>query len=189
MTTCVVGECSSHVLAKGMCSKHYNRVRKYGNPLYVSRFSNPIEKFCNSIQIQDTSHCWIWNAARQKDGYGILSVGGKSTLAHRFSFNTFVRELGVNDQVDHVCRTRCCVNPRHLRVVTAKQNSENRSKSSPNSSGVRGVYWNSQIRKWAAKVGHLGKNYHVGTFDSLKDAETAVIAKRVEFFTHNDADR
>ena len=36
---------------------------------------------------------------------------------------------------------------------------------------------------------HEGKNYWVGRFDQLEDAERAVIAKRNELFTNNLADR
>jgi len=38
-------------------------------------------------------------------------------------------------------------------------------------------------------VKHFGKIHYVGTFDSVAEAEIAVVAKRNELFTHNDADR
>jgi hypothetical protein len=58
-----------------------------------------------------------------------------------------------------------------------------------NSSGVRGVCWVSQKKKWRATIGHNQRQVHVGYFSDLADAESAVVAKRNKLFTHNDADR
>jgi len=91
-------------------------------------------------------------------------------------------------EIDHICHVRRCVNPAHLRAVTRKQNAEHRSgPQRNNTSGVLGVSWNG--RKWHAAVQHHGHMYYVGLYDHLDDAEAAVIAKRLEFFTHNDKDR
>jgi len=74
--------------------------------------------------------------------------------------------------------------------VTNKQNHEHyRGPQRGNPSGLRGVSWDKRRRKWRAEVGHNGQCYHVGRFESLDDAEAAVIAKRIELFTHNDLDR
>jgi uncharacterized protein with NRDE domain len=90
--------------------------------------------------------------------------------------------------VDHVCHQRRCVNPDHLRLATNKQNLENRSgPPRNNTSGIIGV--SRQGNKWYAKVEHHKHQYYVGLFDHIEDAEAAVIAKRLELFTHNDADR
>jgi len=43
--------------------------------------------------------------------------------------------------------------------------------------------------RWRATVGHCGKQYRVGMFLDIADAEAAVIAKRNELFTNNNADR
>jgi hypothetical protein len=94
-------------------------------------------------------------------------------------------------QVDH--RYTCpknCVRPGHLRPATNKQNCENLGgPSRNNTSGVRGVHWDSKRGKWRATMKHSGKKIHVGYFTDLAEAAAAVIAKRLELFTHNDADR
>lgn len=73
--------------------------------------------------------------------------------------------------------------------MTHKQNTENRAGAPANSTtGVRGVYFISKNR-YEAKVRHNGKRIHVGRFDTLEEAEAAVIAKRNELYTHNDLDR
>ena len=42
-----------------------------------------IERF--NIKVNKTNDCHVWNAARQKQGYGMFSIDGKSMPAHRFS--------------------------------------------------------------------------------------------------------
>lgn len=93
--------------------------------------------------------------------------------------------------VDHyVCHNRACVNVEHLRLATSKQNNENRAGANRNSaSGIRGVSWNSRLRKWAAEVCHHRKRYRAGLFLEKADAEAAVIELRNSLFTHNEADR
>lgn len=87
-------------------------------------------------------------------------------------------------QVDHICHNHACVNLSHLRLVTNKQNSEHRAGPYSNSTtGVRGITRNGA--KWRARVGHNYRKHFVGDFDSLEEAEAAVISKRNELFTHN----
>lgn len=93
--------------------------------------------------------------------------------------------------IDHMCRVPACVNPAHLRAVTNKQNTENHNGTAycTSKSGIRGVSWHSRDKRWAARVRHEGKLIVVGYFSNTEDAEAAVVAKRNELFTHNDADR
>lgn len=74
------------------------------------------------------SGCWIWQGGltRRRDsgfGYGRLRVNGRKTLAHRFSFETFVRPIPKGRVLDHLCRVSTCVNPFHLVPVTQAVNS------------------------------------------------------------------
>lgn len=55
--------------------------------------------------------------------------------------------------------------------------------------GVRGVQFHRQSGLWMGRVTHFGKMHVVGYFKTIEAAEVAVIAKRNELFTHNDADR
>jgi hypothetical protein len=94
-------------------------------------------------------------------------------------------------EVDHACRNKGCSRPSHLRLATRKQNMENVAGANRNNttSGVRGVHWNKADKKWVAQVGHNHKTHYVGRFDTLSEAAAAVLAKRNELFTHNEADR
>jgi len=134
--------------------------------------------------------CWSWSAAKHPDGYGKFYINGKVEYAHRVSYSWAKGAVPDGMVVDHACHNRGCVNPSHLRLVTGKQNQENRAGSAKtSSSGVRGVSWNAKRNKWYGFVRHNNATVYLGSFTAIADAEAAVIAKRNELFTHNDLDR
>lgn len=67
--------------------------------------------------------CWIWPSIRR--GYGCLTLNGKDTTAHRASYLLFNGPIEDETlQIRHTCHNGKCVNPKHLILGTAKQNSE-----------------------------------------------------------------
>ena len=69
--------------------------------------------------------CWLWDGACTYNGYGRIGAGGKHgrTLgAHRVAWELYNGPIPQGLQIDHLCRTRFCVNPRHLELVTNSQN-------------------------------------------------------------------
>ena len=147
-----------------------------------------IERFWSKVE--KSNECWTWTAGKDRHGYGQFHIRRKNWRAHRVSFLIQKGYLPEGMFLDHICHNRACVNPEHLRPVTNKQNGENRAGlDRNNSSGVRGVYWNKQDKKWKATVYNNLKPVHVGCFSSIEEAETAVIEMRNKLFTHNDLDR
>ena len=145
-------------------------------------------------KVDKTGECWEWMAAKMDGGYGQFGVrhdGRKRPIgAHRVAFQEAYGPVDASMEVDHMCHNRLCVNPAHLRLTTPKQNGENRQGTSTNNaSGIRGVSWAKRQKRWHAQVGHNGRKRHVGYFRTLEEAAAAVVAKRNELFTHNDADR
>jgi hypothetical protein len=70
---------------------------------------------------EDENGCWIWQASK-RNGYGQIRVEGRGHYAHRLSFETFVAEIPVGLELDHLCRVPACINPWHLEPVTPKVN-------------------------------------------------------------------
>lgn len=83
-------------------------------------------RFFDKIQVADVpGSCWVWSAAQDKDGYGIFQVNRKAIKAHRWSYEYFRGKIPEGLMVRHlVCDYPPCVNPRHLEVGTAKDNTQ-----------------------------------------------------------------
>lgn len=62
--------------------------------------------------------CWIWNSAKQSDGYGSFWFAGRAALAHRIAYEWENGPIPLGLEPDHLCRTRACVRPSHMEVVT-----------------------------------------------------------------------
>lgn len=142
-----------------------------------------------------TGTCWLWHGTiEKKTGYGRIRIGGRKgrvLMVHRVLYQEVNGPIPDALLVDHKCHVHNCVNPKHLRAVTPKVNSEHRlpAGNCTNTSGVRGVSWAKTRNKWLALVGHQGKQHFIGYFTELKDAEAAVIQRRNEWHTGNLHDR
>ena len=188
--TCSVDGCEKAIRVRGYCNAHYLRLNRYGDPLAggQSRIRDPETKFKERTRRQ--GDCLVWVAGRKSSGYGKMAVGGRHMPVHRYAWERANGPIPPGMEIDHRCHNRLCCNIDHLRLVTHKENGENHQGPLVTSStGIRGVHWNNQRQKYHAEVKHNQKKYHAGFFDSLDEAEAAVIAKRNELFTHNDMDR
>lgn len=188
---CIVSDCTrDDINSRDLCNMHYARYRRHGDPLggKARIKSDPAKALL--IRSVDSGSCRVWTGAHTRNGYGVLRVGASNKLAHRFAYEQANGPVPPGLVIDHMCHNRACINIGHLRTVTPKQNVENNGQQSKrNKSGVRGVSWAKNANKWTANVCHNYHRIYLGLFDSIPEAEAAVIAKRNELFTHNDMDR
>lgn len=134
--------------------------------------------------------CLVWVGARMSNGYGQIWWDGRVQNAHRAVFELSGTPLPDESFVDHKCHNRACVEMSHLRVVSKKENGENRgSMDRRNTSGFRGVARTSCGLRWRAYATHHGVQYSGGSFDNIEDANNAAVELRNRLFTHNDLDR
>lgn len=74
-------------------------------------------------KVNKTNTCWYWTAYVRPDGYGAFRpTKGNMVNAHRYSYKTFVGELVSGMHIDHLCRNKTCVNPKHLQQVAPAEN-------------------------------------------------------------------
>jgi hypothetical protein len=67
------------------------------------------------------SGCWLWLRGLDRDGYGVSYLGGRRG-AHRVSWIMARGPVPRGLVLNHICRTRRCVNPAHLELVTRREN-------------------------------------------------------------------
>lgn len=82
----------------------------------------PAERFWTKLNKNVSSGCWLWTAKVESNGYGRFWFDGHSVLAHRFAYELVHGPIPKGLTIDHRCRTRACVNPAHMELVTMKTN-------------------------------------------------------------------
>lgn len=101
-------------------------------------------------------------------------------LLHRFILNIHTMP-GNSQPVDHRDHDGLNNQKENLRHTTKSINGLHREGlPSNNTSGVLGVYWSSQKRKWHAELRLNGHKNHLGFFDSLEEAFSAITKARAQ---------
>ena len=84
--------------------------------------------------------------------------------------------------IDHINRDPLDNRRDNLRIVSIQENSMNLSMSKRNKSGVSGVSWNKNRKKWVARIMYKNKHIHLGYFEKLEDARKARKDAEVKYF-------
>lgn len=75
------------------------------------------------VERDPNSGCWLWAAANDgRHGYGNIRMADGMRKAHRVSYEFYCEPIPSGYEIDHLCRTPACVNPKHLEAVTRKEN-------------------------------------------------------------------
>ena len=100
-----------------------------------NRRASLLARFETKYTPEPNTGCWLWDGAINSSGYGHIGQGGKYApvlQAHRVSWAMYNGPIPSDLEIDHKCRVRSCVNPRHLELVTHTENvRRGLSRSSP----------------------------------------------------------
>lgn len=80
------------------------------------------ERFWPKVDRRGPDECWPWLATLDRYGYGTFHDGRRLTGAHRMAYELLRGPIPDGLELDHLCRTRGCVNPAHLEAVTHREN-------------------------------------------------------------------
>jgi len=127
--TCLIYRCLKSAGSLGLCSAHRSTFYRHGNPFEKTRkvfLGTNKNRFLKNVK--KTKSCWIWVSHKSTGGYGTFYVWktaenkGGSKLAHRWAFENWVSPIPKGLEIDHICKIRNCVNPKHLRIVSHLEN-------------------------------------------------------------------
>ena len=168
-------------------AKHTNRQSRVDGDLAYIPLTQGYEAIIDAADVPLVSGVnWMAHVTRYRDGtircvYAyrntptIQRTNGKNPPIY---LHRVLTEAPVSDTVDH--RDGNGLNNRrngdqcNLRLATREQNSQNRRVSrTKTSSGVKGVCWHDQEKKWWARIRSKGKSHSLGLFGTIEDAAKA----------------
>lgn len=107
------------------------------------------------------------------NGYVEIRIDRHHHLGHRLAWLYVFGEFP-KEQIDHINNDRSDNRLSNLRAATNSQNHCNKKRPVNNTSGVKGVTWDTDRQRWAAQLVVNGNRKFLGRFAEIADATAAV---------------
>lgn len=155
----------------GRFAKQYNRFKFKED--YVIGYTNKNEPFYIDTEDYDKvkEHCWY----KDNNGYFKTNIRlddnkRKIILLHDYVMN-WKKES--NLLIDHIhgADSRHDNRKSNLRLVSRFVNNVNQKTRKDNTSGVKGVDWDKEHKKWAVRISVNNKRMFLGRYDSFIEAK------------------
>jgi hypothetical protein len=92
--------------------------------VYQRKLRPILDRFLSFVVVDPETNCWNWTGSVAENGYARFMPVKRGTVqyAHRWAYLHYVGAIPNDRVIDHLCRSRRCVNPKHLDLVTQKEN-------------------------------------------------------------------
>jgi hypothetical protein len=77
----------------------------------------PFDRLMRKVCAQPDG-CLLFTGYLTEDGYGRVKAQGEAVYVHRVVYEKTIGPIPPGMEVDHVCRTRNCVKPEHLALIS-----------------------------------------------------------------------
>jgi hypothetical protein len=116
---------------------------------------------------------------KRKDGYSFVRLNKKCYGIHQIIFAIYYKYIPKEvDHIDNNPSNNCIEN---LRAATRSQNAINQPLTLKNKSGIKGVSWHKQAKKWMVQL-FVNKQYkYLGLYDDIELAKLVSIEARNKY--------
>jgi len=166
---CNVDGCENTVHAKGYCTRHYGRFRRYGDAnVYQFEKHGLSDTLANNRWRNMRRRC-LHTSSQDYADYG----GRGITICDRWknSFEAFYEDMGEPPTPNHSLERRNVdgnYGPENCYWADASTQASNQRKRARNTSGYIGAY---RIRdRWQSRVSWQGTEHYLGTFRTREEA-------------------
>lgn len=190
MGKCIIKDCDRKRSYKnGLCPRHYQQIRQSGKIFKRTRYDpnefiikdniceivlynknhNKVAKTIVDDFMFDIIQPYKWYLD-YSTGYVVTHGENKNIYLHSLIIGKPLKE---NMITDHINRNKLDNRKCNLRFVTHLQSILNRTISKNNTSGIRGVTWCKESKKWIAQIMINYKGISLGHYKNKEDAITA----------------
>lgn len=181
---CSVDGCSRTLLANGLCSMHYQRVRRSGTTDLIQRpiriegdeafipLSNGLEAVIDAEDVALLSK-HQWQAHKNGNTHYARRTEGRGAHKKTIIMHRVILKPKAGMQVDHINGNGLDNRKANLRPATRSQNMHNRRINKNNTSGYKGVSFDKASGGWMVVIRAHGVQTTVGRYACPKEAHAA----------------